>query len=153
MVYCVDAAFMTVEESQAAFGADIAPVAATAVVDAEDGKAVKTEREIALEGDRYFGSKYIIKMMTPNGEQEVAIVPYANIGQWYRYGEAAPGIYGTNYSSATRYSYMIWMPSGITDYPEAPEESSGPVVHYDFDSVDGTTIKDISREMEKMQKR
>ena len=144
MVYCVDAAFMTVEESQAAFGADIAPVAATAVVDAEDGKAVKTEREIALEGDRYFGSKYIIKMMTPNGEQEVAIVPYANIGQWYRYGEAAPGIYGTNYSSATRYSYMIWMPSGITDYPEAPEESSGPVVHYDFDSVDGTTIKDIS---------
>lgn len=91
MVYCVDAAFMTVEESQAAFGADIAPVAATAVVDAEDGKAVKTEREIALEGDRYFGSKYIIKMMTPNGEQEVAIVPYANIGQWYRYGEAAPG--------------------------------------------------------------
>lgn len=144
MVYCVDAAFMTKEESQEAYGADVAPVSAAAVTGAEDGKKVELVKEIKLNGDQYFGNGYMIKMTTPNGERNLAIVPYANVGQWYRYGEDAPGKYGSNYNSATRYSYAVWMSSGVNDYPEAPEEESEPVVHYDFDSVDGTTVKDVS---------
>ena len=144
MVYCADAAFMTKEESQAAYGSDTVKVTGCAVINAEDGKVAETSKEIVLDDEKYFGKGYMIKMSTPNGEQDVAVVPYANIGQWYRYGEEAPGKYGANYSSADRYSYAVWMSEGISDYPEAPEEESKPVVHYDFDSVDGTTIKDIS---------
>ena len=148
MVYCVDAAFMTVEESQAASGADIAPVAATAVVgDAEDGKAVKTEREIALEGDRYFGSKHAIKMMDAErrtGSGDCSICEYRSVVS-LRKKAAAGNLWHELQFCYTLFLYDLDAVRCITDYPEAPEESSGPVVHYDFDSVEtGTTIKDIS---------
>ncbi len=140
MVYALAAAFMTQEESQAAYGSDIASATATSVITPEDGQAVKTEGEVEFDDARIFGKGYRVLMTTAKGEQEVTVVPYANIGQWYRVGDARP----SNYNSAVRYPYAIWLSAILSDYPAAPEEQSTPVVHYDFDTVDGTTLKDIS---------
>ncbi len=144
MVYCIDAAFMTKEESIQAFGTEVAKVTSSGVLDPEDGKAVKVSGTLEFAEGRYLGTGYKVPMATVNGEQPVTVVPYANIGQWYRYGEEAPGLFGSGYSSAARYSYAIWMSSGISDYPQEPEPESKPVVHYDFDTVDGTVVKDLS---------
>lgn len=140
MVYALAAAFMTEEESQAAYGADIASATATSVITPEDGQAVQTEGEVDFGDERIFGKGYRVLMTTAKGEQEVTVVPYANIGQWYRIGEARP----SDYNSADRYPYAIWLSAILSDYPVAPEEQSTPVVHYDFDTVEGTTLKDIS---------
>lgn len=140
MVYALAAAFMTEEESQAAYGSDIASATATSVIKPENGKAVQTEGEVDFQDERVFGKGYRVLMTTSKGEQEVTVVPYANIGQWYRAGETRP----SNYNSAARYPYAIWLSGILSDYPEAPEEQSTPVVHYDFETVEGTVLKDIS---------
>ena len=140
MVYSVAAAFMTKEESQKAYGSDVAVVNATSVLKPEADKKVKTEGEVDFKDERILGKGYRVIMTTPKGEQEVTVVPYANIGQWYRVGEERPN----NYNNATRYPYAIWISAVMSDYPEMPEEQSVPVVHYDFDTVEGTVLKDIS---------
>ncbi len=140
MVYCQAAAFVSSEESQKLFGSDIAFVNMTGVVGAEDGAAVETAGKTDYPEERILGDGYQIKVNTAGGEQEMVVVPYANIGQWYRYGEARPA----DYNSAVRYPYRIWMTDGVSDYPAEPDDETKPVVHYDFDDVDGTVVKDIS---------
>ncbi|SHF40332.1 LamG-like jellyroll fold domain-containing protein [Lactonifactor longoviformis] len=144
MVYCMDSAFMSKEESQAAFGSDVAKVTNSGVINPEKGRAVEAAEEINYDDPRIFGNGYKVKMYTPLGEQNVTVVPFANAGQWYRYGEEAPGAFGKNYKASTEYPYAIWMSADMTEYPDMPEEETRPVVHYDFDSVEGTTVKDIS---------
>lgn len=131
---------MTKEESQKAYGSDVAVVNATSVLKPEADKKVKTEGEVDFKDERILGKGYRVIMTTPKGEQEITVVPYANIGQWYRIGEERPN----NYNNATRYPYAIWISAVMSDYPEMPEEQSVPVVHYDFDTVEGIVLKDIS---------
>ena len=140
MVYAIAAAFMSEEESQEAYGSDIAIVSATSVLKPEADQLVQTEEKVDFQDERILGAGYRVVMTTSRGEQEVTVVPYANIGQWYRVGEERPA----DYNSAARYPYAIWISAIMSDYPEAPEEQSVPVVHYDFDTVDGTVVKDIS---------
>ena len=140
MVYAIAAAFMSEEESQEAYGSDIAIVSATSVLKPEDGQPVQTEGKVDFQDERILGAGYRVTMTTSRGEQEVTVVPYANIGQWYRVGEERP----SDYNSAARYPYAIWISAIMSDYPEAPEEQSTPVVHYDFDTTEGTVVKDIS---------
>lgn len=140
MVYCLAAAFMSKEESQTAFGTDIARVTVSSVLKPENKKAVHTEGSIDFADNRILGKGYLVKMNTPRGEQSVTVVPYANIGQWYRIGESRP----QNYGSAVRYPYQIWMSAIMEDYPEEPEPETKPVVHYDFDQAEGTVIPDLS---------
>lgn len=152
MVYCMAAAFLSVEESNAAFGSDVAAVNLASVVEPKDGEAVETIGEpVAYEDDHILGQGYRIKAYTGKGEQEVTIVPYANVGQWYRYGTKPEGslsdyTYLTSYQKSVRYPYVIWMSGDADAYPEKPQEKAKPVVHYTFDSadLDGTTVKDIS---------
>lgn len=140
MVYAIAAAFMSEEESQEAYGSDIAIVSATSVLKPEAGQPVQTEGKVDFQDDRILGAGYRVMMTTSRGEQEVTVVPYANIGQWYRIGGERP----SDYNSAQRYPYAIWISAIMSDYPEAPEEQSTPVVHYDFDTTEGTVVKDIS---------
>lgn len=111
MVYSVAAAFMTKEESQKAYGSDVAVVNATSVLKPEADKKVKTEGEVDFKDERILGKGYRVIMTTPKGEQEITVVPYANIGQWYRIGEERPN----NYNNATRYPYAIWISAVMSD--------------------------------------
>lgn len=140
MVYCLASAFMSQKESQEAFDADIARVTAAAVLNAEDGKAVKTEGSVDFGQERILGKGYRIKMNTTHGVQIVTVVPYANIGQWYRIGDTKP----SDYSNAVRYPYQTWISEELTDYPSEPDPEMTPIVKYDFDTMDGTTVKDVS---------
>ena len=96
MVYAIAAAFMSEEESQEAYGSDIAIVSATSVLKPEADKPVQTEEKVEFQDDRILGAGYRVIMTTSRGEQEV------------------------------------------------PVEQSTPVVHYDFDAIEGTVVKDIS---------
>ena len=140
MVYAIAAAFMSEEESQEAYGSDIAIVSATSVLKPEADKPVQTEEKVEFQDERILGAGYRVIMTTSRGEQEVTVVPYANIGQWYRFGEERP----SDYNSAERYPHSIWISAIMSDYPEVPVEQSTPVVHYDFDATEETVVKDIS---------
>lgn len=81
MVYAIAAAFMSEEESQEAYGSDIAIVSATSVLKPEADKPVQTEEKVEFQDERILGAGYRVIMTTSRGEQEVTVVPYANIGQ------------------------------------------------------------------------
>ena len=144
MVYCLHSAYMTEAESEQAYGMKVAQVSASGVIDAEDGTPVKISRTVTFADQKYFGNCYMVEMLTPNGKQELAVVPYANIGQWYRYGEEAPGKYGYGYANSVKYPYAVWIMESVTSYPQVPEEQNEPVVHYDFNQIEDNVIKDIS---------
>ena len=120
MVYAIAAAFMSEEESQEAYGSDIAIVSATSVLKPEADQPVQTEEKVDFQDERILGAGYRVVMTTSRGEQEVTIVPYANIGQWYRVGEERPA----DYNSAARYPYAIWISAIMSDYPGEHRKSS-----------------------------
>ena len=97
MVYAIAAAFMSEEESQEAYGSDIAIVSATSVLKPEADKPVQTEEKVEFQDDRILGAGYRVIMTTSRGEQEVTAVPYANIGQWQHLAVVINGVTASLY--------------------------------------------------------
>ena len=97
MVYAIAAAFMSGEESQEAYGSDIAIVSATSVLKPEADKPVQTEEKVEFQDDRILGAGYRVIMTTSRGEQEVTVVPYANIGQWQHLAVVINGVTASLY--------------------------------------------------------
>ena len=97
MVYAIAAAFMSEEESQEAYGSDIAIVSATSVLKPEADKPVQTEEKVEFQDDRILGAGYRVIMTTSRGEQEVTVVPYANIGQWQHLAVVINGVTASLY--------------------------------------------------------
>ncbi|MDR2903869.1 MAG: glycoside hydrolase family 127 protein, partial [Clostridiales bacterium] len=139
MVYAINAAFMTAAESQAAYGSDNAPVNSTSLINPADGEPVAIESTIDFSNERYLGKGYRVKMYTAKGEQDVTAAAFANISQWYRYGTAKPASY-----TSGMFQYSTWISALPSDYPEPPEPKNEPILHYTFDSVNGTTVPDVS---------
>lgn len=88
---------MSEEESQEAYGSDIAIVSATSVLKPEADKPVQTEEKVEFQDDRILGAGYRVIMTTSRGEQEVTVVPYANIGQWQHLAVVINGVTASLY--------------------------------------------------------
>lgn len=145
VVYCVHLAYISEDQAYQAFGSKIGSLDLARFINPVGGEKVETKGVIDFSGDaRQFGTGYLLDMKTVGGVVTLAAVPYANAGQWYRYGTEKP----EDYAAADSFNYCVWMKPGDLDdaYPEPPKIQDEPILHYTFDQedVEGTVVKDVS---------
>lgn len=145
VVYTLDGAFISEEDSRKAFSSPNPQVGIASVLNPVDGAKVDVKGTFLLEdgnpNHHYLGEGMKVEFQTTRGVNELMVVPFANIGQWYAYGAPSPT---TAYDKAERYQYVTWITGKASDYPKAPQKSNLPAVHYDFDTIDGKTVIDVS---------
>ena len=145
VVYCTHLAYLSEEQAYKAFGSKIGSLDLARFINPAPGAVVETKGTIDFSKDTsQFGTGYYVDMNTVGGTVTLAVVPYANVGQWYRYGTEKP----QDYTAADSFNYCVWMQGGNLDenYPAPPAVQNDPILHYTFDKkdVEGTVVKDIS---------